>query len=300
MTFRQPASDTVPTFALYGEADGRAGDVWLHCEAIPARSRLHGWEIGLHRHETFLQLLLVEHGSGVAMLGGETMDLRPPLILLVPRGLRHGFRFSPDTEGLVISVAPGRLSGAWPDLARLGGFLAVPHLVAVEAGNADAQFAAQALRQLGREFERSVAGRSDLMQASLACALLQLQRLSPEQDAPPTRNQQRFEQFAALLRRHLRQHKPATFYADHLGVSTTHLNRILRAATGESTQSLIARALMEEAKRELMFGPATVQEAALRLGFPDPAYFSRFFTQHAGLTPRVWREQERLCAQAWI
>lgn len=300
MISRLPASDAVPTFDLYGETDGRPGDVWLHCETIPARSRLHGWEIGLHRHEAFLQLLLVEQGTGVAMLEAEMLELRPPLVLLVPRGVRHGFRFSPDIDGLVISVAPGRLGGVLPDLASLGAFLSKPHLVAVEAGNPDAQFAAQALRQLGREFERAVGGRNALMQASLACALLQLHRLSPGQNAPPTRNQNRFEQFAALLRQHLRQHKPATFYAEQLGVSTTHLNRILRATTGEGTQSLIARALMEEAKRELMFGPATVQEVALRLGFPDPAYFSRFFTHHAGLTPRVWREQERVSARAWI
>lgn len=299
MTSHVSAGDAVPTFELYGESGGRAGDFCLHCETIPARSHLHSWEIGIHQHAVFLQILLVEQGSGVVMLGSETLELRPPLFIVVPRGLRHGFRFSPDVDGLVVTVAPGRLCGVWPELARLGAFLSTPHLLPVEAGNEDAQFAADALRRLSREFERTAAGRAELMQASLVCTLLLLHRLSRGQEAPPNRNQQRVERFASLLRRHLREHKPATFYADQLGISTTHLNRILRATTGEGTQSMIARALLEEAKRELMFATGTVQDIALRLGFLDPAYFSRFFTHHAGLTPRAWREREHASMRAW-
>jgi len=42
---------------------------------------------------------------------------------------------------------------------------------------------------------------------------------------------------------------------------------------------------------EFTFG--SVQEIAYRLGFSDPAYFSRFFLKQAGQTPRSWRMAER-------
>ena len=44
------AHTTIPVFKLYGDgADWPTPDL-LHCESIAARSRLHDWEIGAHRH----------------------------------------------------------------------------------------------------------------------------------------------------------------------------------------------------------------------------------------------------------
>jgi AraC family transcriptional activator of pobA len=36
-----------------------------------------------------------------------------------------------------------------------------------------------------------------------------------------------------------------------------------------------------------------MQEVSYRLGFADPAYFSRFFLKHAGETPKDWRKREK-------
>ena len=54
----------IPTYELYGEDDPAGSRFWVHCETIPARSALHHWEIGLHRHERYFQILLVTGGSG--------------------------------------------------------------------------------------------------------------------------------------------------------------------------------------------------------------------------------------------
>jgi len=40
----------VPLFKLYGENQAWPGTDLLHCEPIPARSRLHHWEIKPHQH----------------------------------------------------------------------------------------------------------------------------------------------------------------------------------------------------------------------------------------------------------
>jgi AraC family transcriptional activator of pobA len=63
--------------------------------------------------------------------------------------------------------------------------------------------------------------------------------------------------------------------------------------TGQSARELIARKLLDEAKRELVFTFDSAQEIAYRLGFADPAYFSRFFLKQTGETPRAWRLRER-------
>jgi AraC family transcriptional activator of pobA len=47
--------------------------------------------------------------------------------------------------------------------------------------------------------------------------------------------------------------------------------------------------LLLEAKRQLLYTSEPVSEIAYALGFDDPAYFTRFFSQRTGVSPRVFR-----------
>lgn len=288
--------NAVPTYELYGENTGRKPDFWMHCETIPSRSSLHHWEIRPHRHESFFQILYIDAGSGDAVFNGESHAIVPPALIAVPPGLNHGFRFSRDIDGFVITVLVSHLKALPGDRSRLGEWLAVPHLTHLDAGNGDAAYLASTLRRLGEEFASRRAGRNDLLEAYLTSTLLLAARLSPRDgdgQGAGNENERRMEMLNGLMQRHLRSQKPAAFYAQSLGISPTHLNRIVRAMTGFSAHELITRKLIDEAKRELVFTFGSVQEVGYRLGFADPAYFSRFFLKQTGETPRTWRLTER-------
>ena len=60
---------------------------------IPSRSSLHRYEIGLHRHESFFQILYISTGSGDALFANERLALSPGAVVTVPPALGHGFRF---------------------------------------------------------------------------------------------------------------------------------------------------------------------------------------------------------------
>ncbi len=49
--------------------------------------------------------------------------------------------------------------------------------------------------------------------------------------------------------------------------------------------------MLLEAKRTLSYTNMTVAETAYYLGFADPAYFSRFFSKHAGQSPAAFRKR---------
>jgi len=287
---------TVPTYGLYGENTGRKPDFWLHCETIPSRSSLHHWEIRPHRHDHFFQILYIDSGSGEAMFSSIWHAIEPHSVVTVPPGLDHGFRFSKDIDGFVITVLSSHLKAIPGDRSRLGAWMASPHLTKLDMDNEDARYAAASLRRLGREFVHRQSGRNDLLEAYLTSALLLTARLSSEKSEggiAADENERRMELLHGLIQRHFKAHQPATFYAEALGISSTHLNRIARATTGYGTSELIARRLLDEAKRELVFTFGSVQEIAYRLGFSDAAYFSRFFLKQAGKTPRAWRMAER-------
>ncbi|MQB41421.1 helix-turn-helix domain-containing protein [Rhizobium sp. ICMP 5592] len=289
-------SRPVPTYELYGENTGRKPDFWLHCETIPSRSSLHHWEIRPHRHESFFQILYIDAGSGDAVFDGESHAIVPPAVITVPPRLNHGFRFSRDIDGFVITILISHLKTSPGDRSRLGEWLAKPHLTRLDMENEDAAHVAGTLRRLGEEFANRRSGRNDLLEAYLTSALLLTARLSQQEEegqGASDESERRMEILHSLIQRHFRSHKPAAFYAEALGISSTHLNRIVRGKTGYGAHELIARKLIDEAKRELVFTFGSVQEIGYRLGFADPAYFSRFFLKQTGETPRTWRIAER-------
>ena len=287
---------TIPTYELYGEHDAASAQFRLHCETIPSRSSLHHWEIGLHRHEYFFQILLITGGSGDAVYGNQIVRFEPISVLTVPPSVGHGFRFSPDIDGFVFTILASRLPVRPGEPGGIGTFLSQPRVTRLPEKNAESDLIRSTLERVAEEWTARRSGRSVLMETGIATALVLTARLAA-QEADETEigddNDKRIEAVLALLHREVRQHRPASFYADALGISTTHLNRVVKAKIGVSTQELIARRLLEEAQRELLFTPDSVQEVAFRLGFADPAYFSRFFTRQTGTTPRSWKRQEQ-------
>jgi AraC family transcriptional activator of pobA len=287
---------TIPTYELYGEETGERPAFWLHCETIPSRSSLYHWEIELHRHLSFFQILYIASGSGDTVFGDTAHPIRPPVMITVPPALSHGFRFSQDIDGFVFTVLASHLRVSPGERSRLGAWMATPRMTGLD-GSDDGRYVALTLARLGAEWEANRSHRTDLLDAYLTSALTLGARLDEARpvadDAADTENERRVEHFLGLVQQHHRAHKPAAFYARELSLSPTHLNRITRSITGQSAHEVITRKLTDEARRELVFTRGSVQEISFRLGFADPAYFSRFFLRQTGMTPRAWRLAER-------
>jgi AraC family transcriptional activator of pobA len=286
----------IPTYDLYGEKTGDSPGFWLHCETIPSRSSLHHWEIGLHRHEQFFQILYIEAGSGDAIFDDVAHAIVAPAVITVPPLSRHGFRFSKDIDGYVFTVLTSHLKTMPADHSRFGTWLGLPRLTALLQEHADSRYIATTLHRLAAEAAARRTGPADLCEAYLTSALRLTARLSAagqgDEDSEGTENERRLNRLTGLIHQHFRSHKPASFYADALGISPTHLNRIVKQLIGTSTQTLINGKLIDEAQRELLFTQIPVQEIGFRLGFTDPAYFSRFFRTRTGLSPRQWRRSQ--------
>ena len=66
---------SIPVFKLYGEQLQWPTPDLLHCESIPARSRLHDWEIEPHRHADLCQLLFLYEGQAEIEVEGQVRRL---------------------------------------------------------------------------------------------------------------------------------------------------------------------------------------------------------------------------------
>jgi signal transduction histidine kinase/DNA-binding response OmpR family regulator len=74
-----------------------------------------------------------------------------------------------------------------------------------------------------------------------------------------------------------------------LGVSRVQLHRKLTALTGQSTSNFIRSFRLHKARKLLMETGKNVSEIAYAVGFADPNYFTRAFTEENGITPTELR-----------
>jgi AraC family transcriptional activator of pobA len=92
------------------------------------------------------------------------------------------------------------------------------------------------------------------------------------------------------LEEDFREHPSVARCADKLGVTEARLRAACRASAGRSPVQLLHDRLRLEAVRVMRYSNMSVAQVAIYLGFSDPAYFSRFFTQSFGASPSTFRK----------
>ena len=291
-----PATE-VPVFQLYGENGVAPTPDPIHCESIAERSRLHNWEIRPHRHHGLFQLLWLEDGRAQCQLDEARLELSGGAALMVPQHCVHGFQFSPDARGLVVTVTYSLLGALGASLSEAISPLSTARSFRLTDAGAGFEVALRALRS---EYEGYDAHRSALMVAQLSIALGCLLRLSEQRAAErdrvvPARSRRHVARFIALVDVAYAVHSGLAYYATTIGISTAHLNAACRQVTGQSALSIIHARSMREARRLLVYTSMTIRDVSDALGFSDPAYFTRFFKRNAGLSPRDFR----LHATSW-
>lgn len=139
------------------------------------------------------------------------------------------------------------------------------------------------------DFARVVFHRKELLRPGEAVAALQ-QALDDTARLPqPT---------SALVKRvlaYLHQEYAAPLsrqqIAHAVGVSERYLSEIFRQELGLSVWEALSRLRVQRACELLRQTTASIAEIAAQVGFDDPSYFGRVFSQQVGMSPRAYREQ---------
>jgi AraC family transcriptional activator of pobA len=286
---------TVPRFFLYGESDRDIETRFIHVETIEARSRLHDWAIRPHRHSNLFQFLLMTKGSSTLRLDAAVHALQAPTAVAIPCGFVHGFEFTPDTDGWVISIANGYASEIFAQSAQTMAELLEPSILQLDRKTVIAHRLDERCREIAHEFRWSAMGRVAAISANLQLLFLSLARLRHDKASLTTSEDAAlFARFRGLVEDWYREHYPLTRYTRILGTTEKRLALACRVAVDRTPLEIIHERLTIEAKRSLLYTAMSVREVAYSLGFEDPAYFSRFFTKQAGVAPRVFAYRTRV------
>ena len=298
--FNHRAQD-IPQFALYGETGWVDDAAFMHIEDIASRSRVYDWFIDAHRHGRLFQLLCIYDGEVDAQLDDRCEHLTGAWAITVPPGTVHSFRFSPGTQGVVISMTEPLLQddegrGMQPNFDPL--FSRSSCIALTPASLAQIQTLAN---EIQREYGNAASGRGRvcgwLMRVVLTLVLRQYQANGSDihtEGAPDNV----IAQLKRLIESHYRKHWTVARYAARIGTSVSRLNRLCREQLQLSAKQMIDARLLLEAKRQLIYTRATLDEIAFDLGFKDPGYFSRYFRRNTGLPPGRFRKRNNFDATA--
>lgn len=99
-----------------------------------------------------------------------------------------------------------------------------------------------------------------------------------------------FRDFSRHLEIHFREKHHVADYAELLHLAPKTLTHKFKSLNLDSPNQFIINRILLEAKRLLFYTDKPVKEIAYDLGYEDPAYFNRLFTNKTGSTPAHFKK----------
>ena len=286
----------VPVFSLYGEPEPSSAADVLHIEDIRTRSILYDWHIAPHRHRGLFQLLFIMKGGADVDVDDRRWTIAAPCAVSVPPSVVHAFRFRPHTEGFVLTLSESLHLPGTPHRGLIETLFLTPSVIDFEPMPGNAQRIAALLAQVAAESRDEALGRATMLEWLIDAILLLIarQQAATAREATSGLQLRAFNQFRALVEIHVLEHWTVPRYARALRSTEGKLNRMCQAVAGKTAFEVIQARLVLEARRRLIYIAVPVATVSYELGFEDPAYFSRFFKKHAGVTPSAFRRSHQM------
>lgn len=222
----------------------------------------------LHGHG---QLLLYLRGRGIQRAGTASFPVSAGSVFFIPRGTRHGFEETGPRRAIC-------LVADWVGEKKFRtGFLGAE-------GMAQVRTRLSLLGSGSRETDLAVAGTA-LQIISLCLAACDPAVLSPSPSLG----------LIPRLQRECRQNGDLRWpsvgeLSKRLGLQKDYLNRLVRGGTGLTLGQWRAKKILAAVEAELRKGGRMV-EVADRCGFADANYFTRWFRNQTGSTPKIWQRR---------
>lgn len=97
------------------------------------------------------------------------------------------------------------------------------------------------------------------------------------------------------INQHLHHEIQLADLAEVAKMSQFYFCHLFKQSTGISPYQYLTRQRVERAKQLLQHGEMAIAEIALECGFSNQSHFTKRFQQLTGITPRVYRNQHKVC-----
>lgn len=269
----------------------------FHINRIETVRQVLNFPMPPHR-KTVCDFIFVTQGSMVRWKGLTRYEVpRNTGFFLPPHQISFDEWMSEDIQGYYCHFDANLFAGRW---AKQEFDLEFPFFdfngnPLVTLDNKSVDHVTPLIRRLETEYSKGQGAVVDLFRVYLLALLLEVKQVAltgaeHPADTPGDRAAYRITQlYKHELGQHIAHKQLVADYAALLHVSPNHLNKCVKATTGQSARELLDEMLILEAKVLLVQSTLSISEIAYRIGQQDPSNFSRFFRLKTGLTPKQYR-----------
>jgi AraC family 4-hydroxyphenylacetate 3-monooxygenase operon regulatory protein len=295
-------SEWIPNIILGQDYDRRYIDAPIHYDVLENLAVFFGRDMPVHRHAQYLQIHYIDRGEINFHIDDKIYHVQGPSLILTPPSVPHSFLTEPEACGHVLTI---HQSIVWQLLkdglqqemdTELNQGICIVRAELEPEQRSQWPLITQSLRNLKMEWFKEHPAKRLALHALVRLLLIQISRLSAKEAESTAVNNddlQIFRRFSDLIEEHYREHWHLPQYTDRLGISESRLHKICQRISNRSPKKLIHDRIIQETKRLLTFSNLSSSDICYQLGFSDPAYFSRFFKHHTGITTQRYRSQQQ-------
>lgn len=266
--------------------------------SITFSGRFHymlGGGLPLHSHDDDYQVQLVYGGGARAQVNQEYYTLKPGDILFIKKGSYHEYKVT-SKEGLktleVKFFNPSR------------DVLALIDKITVLLKDKDNRIF-KILSRIIEEGFRKLPGYKTMSTALLTESLIEMERFCEEATTkkynslifPLEPNEKRKSRILKSVDEYVFKNIDKKFsmkdLSNGVGYNQDYLYRAIHKETGLSTIQYVNSLRFEQAKKLIQHTELSLSEIAWNLGFDTLQYFSKFFKEHAEISPSEYLEKTR-------
>ncbi|QJB34584.1 helix-turn-helix domain-containing protein [Chitinophaga oryzae] len=251
-----------------------------------------------HRH-TYYEILLLHCSKGIHYIDFQAWPFNGAVVFLLSPEQVHQLDREAST-GYSLKFDPSFFtSGNDPDSQLLGHFLFdnMQSYPVIPLEPADLARLENLMNIAREEYDQATEDTTPILFSYVRVLLMEIMRIRRRQLSEPHllpgQPQTQLLQFKQLLHQHFHELHEVQDYAARLHITPRQLNALTQKLTGKTAGALIKERVLLEAKRLLFLNELTVKEVGYRIGFEDPAYFTRFFKKNTGKSPQQFREMSQ-------
>jgi AraC-like DNA-binding protein len=252
----------------------------------------------MHRHRYF-EILFLLNGSGIHYIDLEQYTYQGPVVFILSPGQVHKIEQHNPSGGFIIRFLPTLFNNESEffdyvldtclfDCVTLRPVITVP-------GN-NSVILADLFTKLFEEYQAQQADADKLITSWLKIIITHINRIKRSTQGPSISisdpHYALFRLYRIEVQKFFRKEHSIQFYANRLNTPARNLNTVCRKFSSKSAGEFIQERILLEAQRALYHNTQTVKEISFELGFDDPAYFTRFFKKHTGLSPQEYKVQK--------
>ncbi|GLU43939.1 helix-turn-helix domain-containing protein [Allomuricauda sp. NBRC 101325] len=278
---------------LYGDQYGSVLPDFFHCEPLSVRSAVYNWEITKHLHTDLTQIFIIEKGKGLLLTSNSEIPFEGPGVIIVPAHHLHGFKFEAHVAGDVITFSENFMEQLFknnPNILYKINRLDYHSLHSNPRVLEDILYTKNRIMEELTDVHHEKLALQPLFE--LFCVTLYKIARHKEDRKLEIKNKslKYFRAYQRKIRQSTTSQKNVSEYASELGITTVHLNRICKNVVQKTALDVIHDQLIREAKKYLLNTQYSISEISYFLNFKDPAYFTRMFKRHVGVSPSDFKK----------